>query len=174
MENNQNEKKLESLKKNVDLEINNFIKDTDLENNEEVKRSINYLKWLEKKSQIIHNEKSFEFPQNFKLNRGTVVWVEFGFNIGREFGGRHPALILRKTGDSIFVVPLSSQEPEEIKDYHVKINKVYGFKNMVRWTNVLKIINISIQRVDFTSSVGNVKGYVLNKINDAIEKNRIK
>ncbi len=30
--------------------------------------------------------------------RGAVVWIEFGFNIGNEFGGRHPAIIMRKTG----------------------------------------------------------------------------
>lgn len=27
------------------------------------------------------------------LKRGNVVWVDFGFNIGNEFGGMHPAII---------------------------------------------------------------------------------
>ena len=69
-----------------------------------------------------------------------------------------------------FVVPLSSQEPNEKKDYHVKVEKVYGFRNMVRWTNVLKLQNVSIQRVDTKASMGNVKGDVLNDINDALKK----
>lgn len=32
-------------------------------------------------------EKSKEY-----IVRGDVVWVEFGFNIGEEFSGRHPAV----------------------------------------------------------------------------------
>lgn len=29
------------------------------------------------------------------LIRKAVVWVDFGYNIGTEFGGRHPAIILK-------------------------------------------------------------------------------
>ena len=29
------------------------------------------------------------------LKRGNVVWIDFGFNIGNEFGGMHPAIILK-------------------------------------------------------------------------------
>jgi len=116
------------------------------------------------------DEPFFVCDKEDRLVRGAVVWIEFGFNIGNEFGGRHPAIILRKTGSSIFVVPLSSQEPDDKKDYHVKIEKVYGFRNMVRWTNVLKLQNVSIQRVDTSASIGNVKGYVLNDINNALKK----
>ena len=94
-------------------------------------------------------------------------------NIGNEFGGRHPAIILRKTADSIFVVPLSSQKPDSPQKYHVKIEKVYGFKNMERWTNVLRLQNVSIQRIDMTASIGNVKGTVLDAINDALKISHI-
>jgi len=146
---------------------------TDLYNCESRKRSFNYYQWFSKKTQLIIAEPKYICSQEDKLIRGAVAWVEFGFNIGNEFGGRHPAIILRKTGQSIFVIPLSSQEPSEKKEYHVKIEKVYGFKNMVRWTNVLKLQNVSIQRVDFNSSIGNIKGSVLNDINDALKKSHI-
>ncbi|MEF9946672.1 MAG: hypothetical protein RR737_08825 [Lachnospiraceae bacterium] len=33
---------------------------------------------------------------NLVLIRGNVVWVEFGFNVGCEFGGKHPAIIHSK------------------------------------------------------------------------------
>ena len=143
---------------------------TDMERDDARKRTHNYFQWLSTKTQYVMDEPSFVCDKEKELVRGAVVWIEFGFNIGNEFGGRHPAIILRKTGSSIFVVPLSSQEPDEKKDYHVKIEKVYGFKNMVRWTNVLKLQNVSIQRVDTTASIGNVKGYVLNDINNALTK----
>jgi hypothetical protein len=39
---------------------------------------------------------------------------------------------------------------------------------MERWTNVLKVQNVSIIRIDFLASMGNVKGEVLNQINKAL------
>lgn len=168
-----NKEKLELQKSKVVSELDTLISNTTLNDKEELKRSINYLKWIEKKSQIINTEKTFVVPKDFNIKRGNVVWVEFGFNIGREFGGKHPALVLRRTGESIFVLPLSSQKPDEIKDFHVKIDRVYGFKNITRWANVLKIVNVDIQRIDFTCSIGNVKGLILDNVNNAINRNKI-
>ena len=42
--------------------------------------------------------------------------------------------------------------------------------DITRWTNVLKLQNVSIQRIDENSSIGNVKGDVLDAINDALKK----
>lgn len=164
---------LEQSKIEALSQINKLYSCTNLSCDDDRKRSHNYYQWFSKKTQLIIDEPNYICNDDHKLNRGSVVWIEFGFNIGNEFGGRHPAIILRKTGNSIFVIPLSSQEPSEIKDYHVKVDKVYGFKNMIRWTNVLKLQNVSIQRVDFKSSIGNVKGNVLNDINNALKKSHI-
>ncbi|MBQ7902084.1 MAG: hypothetical protein IJ365_09015 [Clostridia bacterium] len=57
--------------------------------------------------------------------------------------------------------------------YHIKIEKVYGFKNLIRWTNVLRVQNVSLQRVDTSASIGNIKGEVLDRINDAIKATHI-
>ena len=37
------------------------------------------------------------------FKRGNVVWVDFGFNIGNEFGGMHPAVILKNFEKELFV-----------------------------------------------------------------------
>lgn len=161
---------LETNKQTAVEQIDKLYSSTNLNDNEGRKRTNNYYQWVSKKTQYVIEEPAFVCDKEDKLTRGSVVWIEFGFNIGNEFGGRHPAVILRKTGSSIFVVPLSSQEPDEKKEYHVKIEKVYGFKSMVRWANVLKLQNVSIQRVDTTASIGNVKGQVLNDINNALKK----
>ncbi len=161
---------LKKSKESANTQIDNLYSSTNLEDSEGRKRTNNYFQWISTKTQYVIDEPTYVCDKEDKLGRGSVVWIEFGFNIGNEFGGRHPAIILRKTGSSIFVVPLSSQEPHIKKDYHVKIEKVYGFKNMVRWTNVLKLQNVSIQRVDTAASIGNVKGHVLNDINDALKK----
>jgi mRNA-degrading endonuclease toxin of MazEF toxin-antitoxin module len=153
--------------------LDELIENTNLDNSGDIKRSNNYVQWIVKKTDIIINEPNYVCADEDKLKRGVVVWIEFGFNIGNEFGGRHPAIILRKTGKSVFVVPLSSQKPDVPKNYHVKIDKVYGFKDMERWTNVLKLQNVSIQRIDMEASIGNVKGDVLNKINEALKNSHI-
>lgn len=161
-------------KEKLKSSLENFYSITDLKDEDDRKRTCNYYDWLNKKTNVVISEKSFVCSEKLsKICRGSVVWIEFGFNIGNEFGGRHPAIILRKTGNSIFVVPLSSQEPDVKKPYHVKVEKVYSFKNMIRWVNVLKIQNVSVQRVDCNASIGNVKGEVLNDINAAIKVSHI-
>lgn len=164
------QEELEKSKENLNSQVDKLYSSTNKDSDDARKRTHNYFEWLSTKTQFVMDEPSFVCDKEDELVRGAVVWIEFGFNIGNEFGGRHPAIILRKTGSSIFVVPLSSQEPDDKKDYHVKVEKVYGFRNMVRWTNVLKLQNVSIQRVDTTASIGNVKGYVLNDINNALKK----
>lgn len=168
------EQEISNNKEALKCTLEQLYSTTDLKDVEDRKRTSNYYDWLNKKTKIIINEKNYVCDEKSKnIKRGSVVWVEFGFNIGNEFGGRHPAIVLRKTGNSIFVVPLSSQEPDEKKTYHVKIEKVYNFKNIVRWVNVLKIQNVSLQRVDFNASIGNIKGNVLDGINDAIKISHI-
>lgn len=103
------------------------------------------------------------------FSRGNVVWTEFGFNIGCEFGGRHPALILKNNGETLLVIPLSSQEPLVKKPYHVKIEKVYNYEDKTRWASVTNLRPISVYRVDLSAQIGSVKGKVLDDIQKALK-----
>ena len=97
--------------KQIANQLQKLVDKTDMEDNDERKRTKNYFDWINKKTQTVIDEKSFN-PNDKKydqVKRGSVIWVEFGFNIGAEFGGKHPAIVLRRTGSSIFVLPLSSQ-----------------------------------------------------------------
>lgn len=154
--------------------VENYIKT--LNDDEEVRYTASlFLSWLNTKTKIIKDEKIFVKPDNFELKRGKVVWVDFGFNIGEEFGGRHPAVILRVSGQKVFVMPLSSQQPDDPdKDMFVEVDKVYGFKPMKRWINVLNMVGISIQRIDYSSNVGSVNGKVLDNISKSLRKVGIK
>ena len=102
------------------------------------------------------------------LIRKSVVWVDFGYNIGTEFGGRHPAIILKNLKDSLVVIPLSSQEPKSM-DYNVKVDKVYGYPLMPRWVNVTRITQVSLSRVHF-EKIGDVKPSVLTQISEKLRK----
>ncbi len=130
-----------------------------------------YLDWVMAKTRIISNEKEFKIPDNIQIKRGMVFWINFGFNIDQELGGRHPGIILRVGGRTSIVLPLSTQEPtpDQVESgLYVRIEKVYGFAEMPRWTNVLNTMPVSIQRFDFNSAIGNIKGWELDKINDAM------
>ncbi len=54
-----------------------------------------YLEWIDKKTKIIINSPKFLEKSKEYIVRGDVIWVEFGFNIGKEFSGRHPAVVLK-------------------------------------------------------------------------------
>ena len=100
------------------------------------------------------------------LIRKAVIWVDFGYNIGTEFGGRHPAIILKNLKDSLVVIPLSSQVPKTM-DYSVKVDKVYGFPEMPRWANVTRITQVSLSRVHF-EKFGDVKPSVIKEISEKL------
>ena len=60
------------------------------------------------------------------FKRGNVIWLDFGFNIGNEFGGMHPAVILKNFDNDLFVVPISSKKPPE----YVKIEQDFKDKRI--------------------------------------------
>jgi len=107
------------------------------------------------------------------LRRGHVVWVNFGFNVGSEFGGRHPALILKNAKTVLTVLPLSSQTPNH-PDFNVIIDIVYGFPLMPRWGNVTRIVPVSVMRIDFESNIGSVKNEVLRNVSEKIKSHGVK
>lgn len=127
-----------------------------------------------KKESVQENDKN-TIVHSCILRRGSVLWVEFGYNIGCEFGGKHPALILRNCKDSVIVIPLSSQMPTEATEkFNVQVDKVYNFPLKKRWTNILRMQSISLQRIDFYSKCGSVSNKTLNNISNKIKNYGIK
>lgn len=102
------------------------------------------------------------------LIRKTVVWVDFGYNIGSEFGGKHPAIILKNLDDSLIVIPLSSKAPKTM-NYSVKVDKIYGFSLKPRWANVTRITQVSLSRVHF-DKIGDVKPSVITEIRNKLKE----
>ncbi|KNY25017.1 type II toxin-antitoxin system PemK/MazF family toxin [Pseudobacteroides cellulosolvens] len=164
------EESLNNAKKSLDKFYEKYCTTDD---NKRKLLACDYLKWITIKTKIIYNEKDFRIPENIQIKRGMVFWINFGYNIDEELGGKHPGLVLRIGGKTAIVIPLSTQEPtqEQLKSgTYVEIMKVYNFKNVRRWVNVLNTIPISVQRFDFNSSIGNVKGTELDNINAGMKK----
>ena len=130
-----------------------------------------YLKWIDTKTQILINSQFFIEKSKEAILRGDVVWVEFGFNIGDEFSGRHPAVILKNGGKTLIVLPITSKQPTEkqlASNIYIELDKIFNFKKMQRWVNIFNIQPISIERIDFSQKKGNVKGNDLDKISKAL------
>ena len=125
------------------------------------------------------------------FKRGNVIWLDFGFNIGNEFGGMHPAVILKNFDNDLFVVPISSKKPPEYikleQDLQSKIiseeefeerknaiteiielTKINGFRNMLRWARITRMKKISMLRVNFSGTIGTLDGTDMDKISEKI------
>ena len=129
-----------------------------------------YLEWIDKKTKIIINSPEFLQKSKECIIIGDVVWVEFGFNIGEEFSGRHPAVILKNGGKTLLVLPITSKQPtpqQLASKIYIELGKIYNFKSMRRWVNIFNICPISIERIDFTKKKGNIKGTDLDSISKA-------
>lgn len=149
--------------------------DMDLINKYYIKKTIaDNIKILLTRDSEPSKEEKYKLSNLLIFQRKNVVWVEFGVNIGSEFSGKHPALILKNAGDNLIVIPLSSQEPLEKKDYHVKVNNVYSLPKKIRWANIHRMTPISIFRIDFNSPHGTVNKPVMDAISEAINKCGVK
>jgi mRNA-degrading endonuclease toxin of MazEF toxin-antitoxin module len=101
----------------------------------------------------------------------NVVWIDFGFNIGMEFGGPHPALILRSFVDTLLVAPLSSGTAKIDSNIEIDVPLVYNFNLRPRITNVCWIRNISIHRVKFDERSGSINSRLFTEIVTRIKSN---
>jgi len=101
--------------------------------------------------------------------RGNVVWIDFGFNIGCEFGGRHPAIILKNLGEALIVAPLTSGTLSTPKPAEVVIDTVFNLPRRDRYTNITRIAPISIYRVNLNSPMGSVRSARMREIFNAIK-----
>ena len=127
------------------------------------------------------------------FKRGNVVWIDFGFNIGNEFGGMHPAIILKNFDKDLFVLPVSSKKPLEYEKLEkmltdgkiseqecearknkiteiVQLNDINGFKKMIRWANITRIRKVSLLRLNFSGTIGRIDGAYMNKISKKISE----
>lgn len=99
-------------------------------------------KWIEQYANYISFESKFDPTRNISYKRGDIVFVNFGFGIGSEFGGNHYAVVLDKdnhrNSSSITVVPLSSlKENKEVYERDVFLgNELYEKMHLKLQSNI--------------------------------------
>lgn len=76
------------------------------------KRSDKIAQWIENWVKYLKIEQGFNSRSIQALKRGSIVYADFGFNVGREYGGLHYAIVLNKTDSRsnhlLHVLPLTS------------------------------------------------------------------
>lgn len=76
--------------------------------------------WFEDFCEYHKNEKDFDSAINGVIRKGTILKVNFGYNIGSELGGLHYCIVLTKfdnlKNNTLTVVPLTSKKSN--KKYH--------------------------------------------------------
>lgn len=76
------------------------------------KRSDKITQWIENWVKYLKIEQVFNPRSIQALKRGSIVYADFGFNVGREYGGLHYAIVLNKTdarsNHLLHVLPLTS------------------------------------------------------------------
>ncbi|MTB62011.1 growth inhibitor PemK [Streptococcus uberis] len=72
--------------------------------------------WVENWTNYLKREVHFK-PSLPALRRGSIIYADFGFNVGREYGGLHYAIVLNKIDSRdnhlLHVLPLSSAKPHD-------------------------------------------------------------
>lgn len=197
----ENEKDDNYIYKNiVKYALHNFkIDDFSYKKANKVLKKVIDTNYILKKNYHIFNNPNISFDdtmlimKKILLKRGNVVWIDFGFNIGNEFGGMHPAVILKNFDKDIFVLPVSSKKPMEYekieKDFEegkisqeecnkrkdkiteiVQLDNIIGFKEMTRWANITRIRKVSILRLNSYGTIGRIDGEYINEISSKISK----
>lgn len=195
----QNEKDEEFVYKNIikytlkNYDISKYIFD---KSNKKMKAIITN-NYILKNNKYIFNNKNISIEDTkllakyIILKRGNVVWIDFGFNIGNEFGGMHPAVILKNFDNDLFVLPISSKKPIEYTKIEqeyidekilleecekrksdlseiIQFDKIYGFRDMIRWSKITRMKKVSMLRLNFSGTIGSVSGEYMNNISNKI------
>lgn len=98
--------------------------------------------WINKWSKYIVREQNFKPEYLPYYKRGDIVYADFGFNIGAEYGGIHYAVVVEinnnKRNGNVLVVPLTSLDKNK-KISDVSKTDVYIGDHIIEWTGLATI-----------------------------------
>ena len=87
-----------------------------------IKKALMLVDWITKWSSYLQREETFDPSKLKAYKQSEIILVDFGFNIGGEFGGRHYAVILEKNNNPkagvILIAPISSYDPLKNQKAH--------------------------------------------------------
>lgn len=97
--------------------------------------------WLKDFSSYIKFEEKFSPERLIRYSRGNVIRANLGFNVGKEMGGLHYAVILdndnKRNADVVTIIPLSSTDGRIVHKRNVDIGTELYEKAYVRQENLI-------------------------------------
>ena len=101
--------------------------------------------WIETYSQYIENEKEYDPKRQISYSRGDIIKVNFGFNIGAEYGGLHYAIVIDNKNDHsspvVTVLPLTSGSEEETYKTDIYLGNELHSKIYDKWLKLDTEVN---------------------------------
>lgn len=105
----ENKEELKEFKNGILQSLDAYL-DNEIENDQKKAANITY--WLRDYKNYLKNEKQFTSKYLPEYEYGTIIQVNFGFNVQHEYGGLHYAIVLDKSDNkhksTLTVMPLSS------------------------------------------------------------------
>lgn len=117
--------------------------------------AIDYLSWLEKKTQYLNESftKVGYKNQPDNLSRGDIIWVEFGINVGNELSDfktkGHYAVCWMVSLGNVVVIPLTSHETIG-NEFSIPLGIIEGLdekENTISYLKLDAIRSISKRRI---------------------------
>ena len=112
----------------LDTLLSDFIESSDSHLNKKASL-LSY--WINSYIKYIHDENCFDSTKLKSYKRGDIIKLNFGFNVGSEYGGLHYAIVINnhnpRNSSVLTVIPLTShKEGEEIHPNDVFLgNEIY-------------------------------------------------
>lgn len=134
----------------------------------EIKRHRLLTSWLE--TMVGYFRRESKPRPSYDYVRGQVILVDFGFNVGTEFGGIHYAVVLvdsPRWSPKVVVLPLTSQKPKKKYTYHIEIDPIPGL-GRDHWASSYEVR--SVDKLRTQPKTQRVSGDTLNRISDTIVK----
>nr|DAL06332.1 MAG TPA: PemK-like protein [Caudoviricetes sp.] len=108
--------------------------------------------WLDEFTQYLQWEETFTPSKLIRYSRGDVIRVNFGFNIGKEMGGLHYAVVIEKENHRnshvVSVLPLSSTEGKKIYKDNVDLGTELYSKVSAQHLNLINQTNEMIEQLE--------------------------
>lgn len=115
------------------------------------KRKEIFINWLNRHNKYLRDETTFDPSVQNAFRRGDVIYIDFGFNVGKELGGLHWSVVIQndnKTAHNIVVVPLSSVKTgKKVHPNDADLGIINGLNNKQAMGILNQITTISKMRI---------------------------
>lgn len=114
--------------------------------------------WIKDYVNYINFEEKFDPTKNISYKRGNIVKLNFGFNIGSEYGGLHYGIVLDNNNHHnspvITVIPLTSiKNDKEIHDNSVELGNELYKSLKIKFDTIEKALKDELQEINETISL---------------------